>query len=154
MSSDIRTTMWKAMADSPNVMVSLISSRSHAEPMHAQLDKEADSEFWFYTTKDNRIAQGGPAMVQFADKDHEVFACIRGTLVEEERSEIVDKYWSKQVSAWYEDGKSDESLLMMRFELDDAEIWEVDPTIKGMFKLMTGKNVEPDEMGDHKKVDL
>ncbi|AXR06034.1 pyridoxamine 5'-phosphate oxidase family protein [Salinimonas sediminis] len=154
MSSDIRTKMWKAMADSPNVMVSLVGKDQHAEPMRAQLDKEANSEFWFYTTKTNRIAEGGKAMVHFSSKGHDVFACIRGTLVTETRQEIIDKYWSNPVEAWYDKGKDDPSLLMLRLELDDAEIWQADPGFKGMFKMMTGKTIEPDEMGDHDRVNL
>lgn len=154
MSTDIRTKMWKAMADSPNVMVTLTGSDDHAEPMRAQLDEDADHEFWFYTKTDNRIAQGGKAMVHFSSKGHDVFACIKGTLVKETRQDIIDKYWSKQVEAWYDKGKSDPSLLMMRLELDNAEIWYSDPGVKGMFKMMTGKNVDPEEMGDHKKVNL
>ncbi|MED5521740.1 MAG: general stress protein, partial [Pseudomonadota bacterium] len=51
MSSDIKKTMWKAMSDSPKVMVSLVGEDMHAEPMYAQLDKDADSEFWFYTSR-------------------------------------------------------------------------------------------------------
>ena len=58
MSSDIKKTMWKAMSDSPKVMVSLVGEDVHAEPMYAQLDKEAGGEFWFYTSRDNRIAKG------------------------------------------------------------------------------------------------
>ena len=154
MSDDIKTKMWKAMSQSPKVMVSLVNKDMHAEPMYAQLDNDADGRFWFYTTKDNRIAQGGKAMIHFASKGHDVFACIRGTLVTESRSEIIDKYWSNPVEAWYEEGKDDPSLLMLRFELDDAEIWDADPSIKGVFKMLTGKNVQPEEMGDHIKVDL
>ncbi|AUC87896.1 MAG: general stress protein [Alteromonas sp.] len=154
MSDDIKTKMWKAMSQSPKVMVSLVNKDMHAEPMYAQLDSDADGRFWFYTTKDNRIAQGGKAMIHFASKGHDVFACIRGTLVTESRSEIIDKYWSNPVEAWYEEGKDDPSLLMLRFELDDAEIWDADPSIKGVFKMLTGKNVQPEEMGDHIKVDL
>ncbi|QJR79765.1 pyridoxamine 5'-phosphate oxidase family protein [Alteromonas pelagimontana] len=154
MSTDIRTKMWKAMADSPNVMLSLTGSDEPSEPMHAQLDKDAHGEFWFYTTKSNRVAQGGKAMAHFVSKDHEIFACIRGRLIHETRQEIIDKYWSKHVAAWYDKGKDDPSLQMMRLELDDAEIWTADPGIKGMFKMMTGKSIEPDEMGEHKKVTL
>ncbi|WP_218354017.1 pyridoxamine 5'-phosphate oxidase family protein [Alteromonas lipotrueiana] len=154
MSKDIRTKMWKAMDDSPNVIVSLCENNEHGEPMRAQLDKDANSEFWFYTTKSNRAAKGGKAMVQFSSKGHDVFACIRGTLVEETRKEIIDKYWSKPVEAWYEHGKEDPSLLMLRFELDDAEIWEADPGIKGMYKMMTGKDIKPEEMGEHDQVKL
>ncbi len=154
MSNDIRTKMWKAMAESPNVMVNLVNSDNHSEPMHAQLDKEADHEFWFYTKKDNRIASGGPAMVHFCGRSHDVFACIKGRLVEETRQEIIDKYWSKHVEAWYDKGKDDPALKMMRFELDNAEIWNADPGLKGVFKLMTGKRMKEDEMGEHDKVNL
>lgn len=154
MSDDIKTKMWKAMSQSPKVMVSLVNKDMHAEPMYAQLDSDAHGRFWFYTMKDNRIAQGGKAMIHFASKGHDVFACIRGTLVTESRSEIIDRYWSNPVEAWYEEGKDDPSLLMLRFELDDAEIWDAEPSIKGVFKMLTGKNVQPEEMGDHKKVDL
>jgi len=154
MSEDIRKKMWKAMADSPNVMVSLTGNDEHAEPMHAVLDKEADSEFWFYTKKGNRIAPGGKAMVHFSSKGHDIFACISGELIKEERQAIIDKYWSKQVAAWYENGKDDPELLMLRLDLQDAEIWHADPGIKGMYKLMTGKNIDPEEMGDHANVKL
>lgn len=152
MSERIVKDMWKAMDSSPFLMISLTSSKGHAEPMHAQLDKDANGEFWFYTTKTNRIAPGGDAMAQFASKDHSLFACISGTLVAETDPEIVDKYWSKHVDAWYDEGKKDPSLLMMKFVLKDAEIWSVDPTFKGMVKLMTGSNVKSTEMGDHGKV--
>ena len=154
MSTDIRTKMWKAMADSPNVMLSLTGSDAPSEPMRAQLDKDADSEFWFYTTDSNRVASGGKAMVHFSSKGHDLYACIRGTLVQETRDEIIDKYWSNPVEAWYEKGKEDPSLRMMRFELDDAEIWEADPSFKGMFKMMSGKDIKPEELGEHDKVKL
>ncbi len=145
MSNDIKKTMWKAMSDSPKVMVSLVGEDMHAEPMYAQLDKDADSEFWFYTSRENRIAKGGKAMVHFASKGHDVFACIRGNLTVESRKEVIDKYWSNPVEAW---------LLMLRFELIDAEVWDADPSLKGMFKMLTGKTVKPEEMGEHEKVEL
>ena len=44
--------------------------------------------------------------------------------------------------------------LMLRFELTDAEVWDADPSLKGMFKMLTGKTVKPEEMGEHEKVDL
>lgn len=154
MTTDMKKQMWEAMASSPNVMVSLVGKYQHAEPMRAQLDKHANGEFWFYTRKDNRIAEGGEAMVHFSSKGHDVFACIRGVLVRELRPEIIDKYWSNPVEAWYDEGKNDPNLLMLRFELADAEIWHADPSLKGMFKMMTGKTLNGGEMGEHDKVSL
>ncbi|QIG81326.1 pyridoxamine 5'-phosphate oxidase family protein [Stakelama tenebrarum] len=151
---EIRNHMWKKMADNPLVMVGLTESGEHFEPMTAILDKDADSEFWFYTTKTNRLAPGGPAMAHFASKDHKLFACIKGRIVEEKDPAIVDKYWSNMVEAWFEGGRNDPKLMMLRFELDTAEIWEADSSVTGFFKMMTGKTVDSDEVGRHTEAAL
>ncbi|MBR0552340.1 pyridoxamine 5'-phosphate oxidase family protein [Stakelama marina] len=150
--ADIRKHMWKHLADSPFLMVGLTGNDEHSEPMTAQLDKDADSAFWFYTKKGNRIAKGGKAMAQFAAKGHDLFACIKGTLVEEIDPKVIDRYWSKTVEAWYEGGRNDPDLLMMRFDLDNAEIWEADASATGMFKMITGKTIKAGEVGDHTEV--
>ncbi|HEC73254.1 MAG TPA: general stress protein [Methylophaga aminisulfidivorans] len=154
MSKNMRKTMWEAISNSPFLMISLNHTLQHSEPMTAQLDKDADSEFWFYTTKTNRIAEGGPAKASFMSKDHKVFASIRGTLVPETDKAIIDKYWSNMAASWYDEGRDDPALLMMRFELDDAEVWVSDPSIKGLYKLFTDGKVEPEMMGEHKKLGL
>jgi general stress protein 26 len=146
---EVRERMWEKMGKSPFVMVSLIGADQHAEPLTAQLDEDADGKFWFYLRKDNRVAAGGPAMVQFVSKDHKVFACIRGNLAVESDQAIVDKYWSNMVEAWFEGGKDDPNLRMLRFELQDAEIWEGDESILGKFKMLTGMKIEGDEVGRH-----
>lgn len=154
MSSDIRKEMWKAMSKSPYLMVALEGQHMHAQPMTAQLDEDADGCFWFYTRKDNRLAAGGPAMAQFVAKGHDVFACISGRLVQESDPEVIDRYWSPQAAAWYDGGRSDPNLLMLRFDLDDAEIWTADIGVVGLFKLMTGQKVKMDDVGEHETVAL
>jgi general stress protein 26 len=150
----VRKAMWKELASSPFVMIGLVGSHDHHEPMTAQLDPDADSEFWFYCNRDNRIARGGEAMAQFASKGHSVFACIHGTLTEETRPEIFDKYWNKQVEAWFEGGKEDPNAMMLRFDLKDAEIWEGDQSLSGKFKMLTGQTIKPSEAGRHAEVNL
>jgi general stress protein 26 len=150
-SNELTTKMWKAMSASPNLMLTLEGSAQHSEPMRAQLDKDADNCFWFYTKKTNRVASGGAAHVSFTSKDHGIFASIKGTLLEENNRQIIDKYWSNAVESWYEKGRKDTQLLMLRFELKEAEIWEADPSIKGLFKLMTGKTMKEGDMGEQAK---
>ena len=147
--SEVRDRMWEKMAKSPFVMVSLIGSDQHAEPMTAQLDEDVEGKFWFYTGKDNRIAPGGPAMVQFVSKDHKVFACIKGKLAIETDQAVVDRYWSNMVEAWFEGGRNDPSLRMLRFELEIAEIWEGDESLLGKFKMLTGQKISGPEVGRH-----
>jgi general stress protein 26 len=152
--TQVRERMWKAMAQSPFVMVGIEGDGQHSEPLTAQLDPDANSEFWFYVGRDNRVAGGGRAMAQFVSKGHDVFACISGILTEETREEIKDKYWSKQVEAWFPEGRNDPQLMMLRFDLDSAEIWESDLGLSGRLKLMTGATIAPHEAGEHVEVAL
>ena len=154
MSEDIKQQFWKALADSPYLMVGATGEREHHIPMNAQLDKDANGAFWFFTATDNRLAAGGPAMAQFAAKDHDLFACISGTLVHENNRAVLDKLWNNSIAAWYPGGKDDPKLVLLRFDLDDAEIWTADPGIKGMFKLATGMAMKDGELGEHATVTL
>lgn len=147
--AEVRDRMWEKLSKSPFVMVTLTGADAHAEPLTAQLDEDVEGKFWFYTRKDNRVAPGGPAMAQFVSKDHKVFACIPGNLTPETDQAIVDKYWSNMVEAWFDGGRSDPNLLMLRFELQDAEIWEGDESILGKFKMLTGMKIDGDEVGRH-----
>lgn len=154
MTDDLRTNMWKAMAESPFLMIRLNAGTDHAEPLLAQLDPAAHGKFWFYTSKTNRIAAGGPAMAQFVARDHRLFACIAGTLAHENDPALIDRYWSDTVESWYEGGRTDPTMLMMRFDLREAEIWQPDNSLKGLFHKMTGKGDALREMGSHETLPL
>lgn len=154
MADDLKQKMWKALAASPFVMVRRDNSSDHALPMNAQLDKDASGAFWFFTSTDNRLAAGGPAMVQFAAKGHDLFACIAGTLNEEHDPNVLDRLWNNSIAAWYEGGKDDPKLLLLRFDLGDAEVWEADIGVRGLFKMLTGATMKGDELGRHAEVNL
>lgn len=149
MKKEIRDEFWHAMEKSPFVMIRLEGVSGHAEPMTAQLDRDAHHEIWFFVHRDNRIAQGGRAMAQFASKGHDLFACIDGTLVEETDPARKAKLWSNAAEAWFPGGKDDPALLMLRFEIAEAEVWSADPGIVGTFKLLTGTEIKSAEAGKH-----
>lgn len=151
---ELKEEFWVAAAKSPFVLVSRDGADEHAIPMRMQLDEDAKSAIWLFTSRDNRLAAGGPAMMQFASKGHDLFACVAGNLTEETKASVIDKHWSNAVEAWYEQGREDSSMLMLRMDLKDAEIWEADPSIKGYFKMLTGSTMDGDEMGEHARVSL
>lgn len=152
MSKELKKQLWKTIQEQGTVMVGLSKDGLHSEPMQAQVDKNNENSLWFYTFKDNRVAEGGKSMLQFVGKKHEIFSCMGGQLTEEKDSAKIDKFWSKDIEAWYKDGKSDKNLLMMRFDLDDAEIWTRDPSLAAKLKMATGASISANEAGDHIRV--
>ncbi|MFC3213843.1 pyridoxamine 5'-phosphate oxidase family protein [Novosphingobium panipatense] len=149
MDKDIREHFWKSFQASPFIMMKLRGASGHAEPMTAQLDKDAHHAIWFFAKRDNRIGGGGKAMGQVMTRGHEVFACIEGTLVEETDPAVRDKHWDNSVEAWFPEGKNDPSVLMLRFDIEDSEVWTSDMGVKGAFKLMTGKPMKDHDAGEH-----
>jgi len=152
--TDIKKRFWRELSESPLLMVSVEGAHRHSLPMTAQLDRDASHCFWFYTTKQNRLARGGAAMAQFASKDHYLFACIDGTLSAETNPAVIDRYWSREVEAWYPGGRNDPDLLMLRFDLGMAEIWLADMSLKGVFKQLFGGDVREEMKGKHVEVAL
>lgn len=153
MSHDVKQDFWFALARSPILMVRLDAGGDHALPMTAQLDDTLGpalgGAIWFFTRRDNRLAPGGPAMAQFVAEGHDLFACLSGRIVPETDAGMIDRFWSEGVAAWYEGGRDDPALLMLRMELDDIEIWTRDISLKGFFKLLTGRTLAPGETGEH-----
>ena len=151
MTPEIRNAFWHALADSPIMMVRLAAGGGLAHPMTAQLDRDADGCIWLFMSRTNTLAAGGLVEADFSATGHKVFAALEGELVEETDRAIFDKLISNDVEAWFDGGKDSPDILLMRFEIGNAEIWKIDTTIAGLFHRLTGTPVKPGEAGAHDK---
>ena len=75
-------------------------------------------------------------------------------MTEETDAAVIDRYWSKQVEAWYPGGRNDPNLLMLRFDLGSAEIWRADMSLTGVFKMMFGGDVRDEMKTKHVEITL
>jgi general stress protein 26 len=113
---------WKALKSDMTVMLGLAKGGDgHAQPMTAQLgDREGRGPIWFFTSKDTDLARaigaGAPAMMQFAAKDHELFASVEGRLSPDNDRATIDRLWNPFVAAWFEGGKEDSKLQLIRLD--------------------------------------
>ena len=146
---ELKEKFWRALAESPFVFLARDANPGDSVVMTAQLDKDADSEIWFFTTKDHHLAKMGPATVNFSGEDHDIFARFQGTLSEETSRERLDKQWSKIVEAWFPGGKDDPNLLMLRMDLGEAEIWNSDLGMLTTAKMLLGHDVRDDAKDEH-----
>lgn len=149
---ELKKHFWSKLASSPFLMVGLQDGQ-HSEPLTAQLDEDQVDTIFFFIGKDNRMAKGGPAMLQFVSKGHDFFACLAGTAWIDNDFAMIDKLWDNQVEAWFPGGKQDPNLALLRVDIDDAEMWETDMSITGKVKMLFGGKIRSDETGSHAKVE-
>ncbi len=151
---ELKNKFWNALADSPFVFLQRDDDPTSTVPMTAQLDKDADSAIWFFTTKDHDFAKLGRVTATFSGKEHDVFARFKGTLAIEGDQGRFEQFWNNFVKAWYEGGKDDPDILFLRMDLDDAEIWSGDLSLLTTAKMAMGKDIRDDIRDKHAETAL
>jgi len=113
---------------------------------------------WFFTVKDNAMVreldQGHRAVATFTAKDHDLFATLHGTLLVESDPAMVDRLWNSHVAAWYDGGRNDPNIALLRLDPEQAEIWENASSLMAGIKLMFGGDPKREYRDKVAKVDL
>jgi general stress protein 26 len=117
--------------------------------MTAQLDSDdGGGPIWFFTAKDTDLAQasagGQDAMFHFASKGHDLFASVRGRLIPDNDHDTIERLWNPFVAAWYEGGKDDPKLQLLRFDPGKAQIWLNERSLFAGIKLLLGRDPKQD----------
>lgn len=152
--AELREKFWKALSDSPFLMLQRDADRSHCVPMTAQLDKDANHAIWFFTSRENDFAKLGAVTAIYSSKGHDVFAQFHGTLAEETDRARLDKQWNNWVEAWFPGGKDDPHLLMVRMDLGEAAIWAGELGVLNTVKASLGLNVTDTIKGGYTETKL
>jgi len=151
--ADIEDKFWKAVESDRTMMVSLVGVEdSMGQPMTAQLDEAADGKrrgpIYFFTAKDTDIAreigQRHRAVVNFASKGHNLFAAVEGEIFTDNDRATVERLWNRFVAAWFEGGKDDPDLQLLRFEPRDAHIWLNEHSALAGVKMLLGVDPKDD----------
>lgn len=150
---------WDHLKSDRTVMLGLADDASgHTRPMTAMLDEATPGVVWFFTAVDNQIAQQAStarrAIFAFSSKDHELFASVAGSLRTDRDRDVIDRLWNPFVAAWYEDGKDDPKLVLLRFDADEAEVWLNEHSLVAGLKLLLGRDPKKDYADKVAKLDL
>jgi len=140
---EIEDKFWDALKDSPFLMLGIAGERDGAtQPMTADFeDEDRDAGVvWIFTANDHdftrAMGRSDQGMAAFAAKGHDLFASLRGKLSIRNDRAVIDRLWNPVVAEWYE-GKDDPKLALVRFEIEDAKIWE--STVSGFLKPVLNK---------------
>lgn len=140
---DFEEKLWKALRSDRTVMLGINGvDESHTRPMTAQFEHER-GPIWFFTSKDNALvqtlgAEEARAVATFASKGHDLFATIHGDLSVNTDRAVVDRLWNRYVAAWFEGGKDDPKLALLRLDAENAEVWLDASSVIAGVKLLLG----------------
>ena len=144
---ELESKFWQALKSDMTMMVGLDGVEGgHARPMTAQVDGDR-GPIWFFTAKDTeivrRLKEGNRAIATFSSKGHDLFATVHGSIQLDNDRRNIDRLWNRFVAAWFEGGKDDPKLALLRLDAERAEIWLDGSSLGAGIKLLLG--IDPKE---------
>ena len=125
------------------MMLGLVGTQEgYSQPMTAQLMGDEGGPIWFFTSTETDLVramgQSHDAVAHFAAKGHDLFASVEGRLSLDNDRATIDRLWNKFVAAWFEGGKDDPKLQLLRLDPDGAQIWLNEHSLVAGVRLLLG----------------
>jgi general stress protein 26 len=126
--TEIRDRFWKELKSERTLMLGLDGEPGGGmQPMTALIEEDDGGPLWIFTSKESDLAKaiggGKPAHATFTGKKHDLFANVTGRLSINNDKAVIERLWNPWVAAWFEDGKDDPKLCLLRFDAEHAKIW-------------------------------
>ncbi len=148
-----RDTFWTRLAD---VNAGMLGCEPdwRLVPMSHYADQDAGA-LWFITAQGTELVESvanGPrkATHAVADADKKLYARIEGRLQLSDDADKLDEIWNAVASSWFEDGKRDDDLRLLKFQITSAEVWVTTGGLGFLYETAKARltNAKPD-MGEH-----
>src|SRR5688572_11956509 len=145
---ELEAKFWSALKSDMTMMLGLAGAEDgHTRPMTAQVENER-GPIWFFTARDTELvknlSKGNRAIASFVSKGHDLFATVHGTLRLDNDRAAIDRLWNRYVAAWYEQGKDDPKLALLRLDPERAEIWLDASSMVAGIKMLFGADPKED----------
>jgi general stress protein 26 len=158
--AELEEKFWKALKSDRTVMLGIAGADDgHTRPMTAQIEGNAAGPIWFFTATDNALVRAlqnreSRAIATFAAKDHDLFATVHGVLSVDTDRAVVDRLWNRFVAAWYEGGKDDPKLALLRLDPESGEVWLNASSLVAGVKMLIGVDPKQSYRDNVAQVDL
>ena len=157
--AELEAKFWKALKSDRTMMLGISGvQEGHARPMTAQLEGDEGGPIWFFTASDNDLVKqlrgNARAVATFASRGHDVFAAVHGSLSVDTDRAVVDRLWNRFVAAWYESGKDDPKLRLLRLDPDQGQVWADASSLVAGVKMLLGIDPKKEYRDKVAKVDL
>ena len=133
----------------------------HGRPMTTQ-QTEFDGDIWFIGSKDSEVVhdvKSRPQVnVSYADTGSNNYVSVHGTAELVEDRAKLDELWSDMYNMYFEGGKEDPNVQLIKIDTHGAEYWESGGKVRTLFalakNLLPGQKAEAGDLGKSAKVDL
>lgn len=85
-----------------------------------------------------RLSGSANSQLVYASKGHDLFATVDGKLSVDNDRAVIDRLWNRFFAAWFEGGKDDPKLCLLRFDPGEAQIWLDASSIVAGVKILLG----------------
>ena len=124
----------------------------------AVLDREFDGTVWFFTQdpspKTEDIAADPHVNVAYADGASHV--SLSGTATVTRDAALIDKFWNPWAEAWFDGGRQDPTVALLRIEATSAEYWHIDKpaVVRGFEVIKALVTRKAPDVGENRTVEL
>ncbi|MDF7811735.1 pyridoxamine 5'-phosphate oxidase family protein [Hymenobacter sp. YC55] len=99
----------------------------HSRPMYTQ-EPENDGTLWFYTEKDSakiyEVKEDQHVSLNYSKPNDNLYVSVSGTATVTTNSELIKKYWSEGLRAWFPKGPEDPNIALLRINIVRGEYWD------------------------------
>jgi len=122
------------------------------------IDRKFDGTLWFFTQDPSHKTDEvrGSDQVNVALQAGDGWVSVAGTASVVKDRATIDELWTKEAEAWFENGKDDPTVALLKVDADTAELWTLkDPKVVTLFKyakaIVTG---DTPDVGETKIITL
>lgn len=134
------------------------SNELRSRPM-ATTDIKEEGVLWFFTYKDSpktrEISHHNQVNISYINSDKEQYVSVSGKAVPVTDKHKIDELWTPVLKAWFNEGKDDPNISLLRVELEKAEYWDAPTGVKKTFELAKSYATKDTyNSGDHQKLNF
>lgn len=151
--TDLVDTFWKRLDDINSGMLGLTED-PRLVPMSHYADRDLNT-LWFITAKGTDLSQSlhdgaKDALHVVSSANEGLYTRIHGRLSLSNDSKKLDELWNAVASSWFEEGRQDPDVQLLRLDLAEAEVWATGGRAAFLYEIAKSKltGSKPD-MGDH-----